>query len=157
VEPANAVFQAQQLREAQIAARTLRFELQMVEARSTADLERGFASIPLRRPVLVQVDAFFAAHQRRIAELAVARRIPTVTGFSAYTDAGALLSYGTSPRDVGRRSADYVDKILKGARPAELPIEEPRVFEMVVNLKTARALGLTIPPALLLRADRVIE
>jgi putative ABC transport system substrate-binding protein len=105
----------------------------------------------------VQVDAFFAAHQRRIAELALARRTPTVMGFSAYADAGALLSYGPSTRDIGRRSASYVDKILKGARPDDLPVEEPVTFELVVNLKTARALGLTIPRPLLLRADRVIE
>jgi len=155
--PANPVFQALQLREAQIAARTLQIELQLVEARTTAELERAFAATPTRRPVLVQVDAFFAAHQRRIAELALARRAPTVTGFSSYTDAGALLSYGPAPRDVGRRSASYVDKILKGARPDDLPVEEPVTFELVVNLKTARALGLTIPRPLLLRADRVIE
>jgi putative ABC transport system substrate-binding protein len=155
--PDNPVYQALQLREAQIAGRTLRIELQLVEARAPADLERAFATVPPRRPLLVQGDPFFVGHQRRIAQLAVARRIPIVTGVSDYAEAGALLSYGPSITDLARRSASYVDKILKGARPAELPVEEPTAFEMVVNLKTARALGITVPGPLLLRADRVID
>ena len=155
--PGNPVYQALQLREAQIAARALRVELQLVEARAPADLEPAFATIAPRRPLLVQGDPFFAANQRRIAQLAAARRIPIVTGVSDYAEAGALLSYGPSTPDLARRSAGYVDKILKGARPAELPVEEPTSFEMVVNLKTARTLGITVPRPLLLRANRLIE
>jgi putative ABC transport system substrate-binding protein len=155
--PGNPVYQALQLREAQIAARTLRVDLQLLEARSLADLERVFASIPPRRPLLIQGDPLFSAHRRRIAELAVARRVPIATGVSDYADAGVLLAYGPSFVDLARRSATYVDKILKGARPAELPVEEPTSFDLVINLKTARAIGVTIPRPVLLRAQRVID
>jgi putative ABC transport system substrate-binding protein len=155
--PGNPVYQALQLREAQIAARTLRVDLHLLEARSLADLERVFASIPPRRPLLVQGDPLFNAHRRRIAELAVARRVPIATGVSDYADAGVLLAYGPSFVDLARRSATYVDKILKGARPAELPVEEPTSFDLVINLKTARAIGVTIPRPVLFRAQRVID
>jgi putative ABC transport system substrate-binding protein len=155
--PANPVYQALQLREAHIAARALRVELQMVEARTPAELERVFATLAPRRPLLLMGDPLFTAHRQRLAELARARGIPIVTGASEYAEAGALLAYGPSYTDLARRSAVYVDKILKGARPAELPVEEPTTFEMVVNLKTARALGVTVPRPLLLRAERVIE
>ena len=155
--PGNAVYQALQLREAQIAARTLRVELQLLEARSLADVERVFASIAPRRPLLVQGDPLFNAHRRRIAELATARRVPIASSLSEYAEAGVLLAYGPSVGDLARRSAVYVDKILKGARPAELPVEEPTSFDLVINLKTARAIGVTIPHPLLLRAQRVID
>jgi putative ABC transport system substrate-binding protein len=155
--PGNPIYQALQLREAQIAARTLRLELQPVEARTAAELPRAFATIAARRPLLISGDPFFAANKQRIAELAAARRIPIVTGVGESADAGALLAYGPSTPDLARRSASYVDKILRGARPADLPVEEPTSFELVVNLKTARALGITVPRPLLLRADRVID
>ncbi|HUK64753.1 MAG TPA: ABC transporter substrate-binding protein, partial [Dongiaceae bacterium] len=130
--PGNPIYQALQLREAQIAARTLRLELQLVEARTAAELPRAFATIAARRPVLISADPFFAANKQRIAELAAARRIPIVTGVGEYADAGALLAYGPSTPDLARRSASYVDKIVRGARPADLPVEEPTSFEMVV-------------------------
>jgi putative ABC transport system substrate-binding protein len=155
--PGNPVYQALQLREAQIAGRTLRVELQLFEARSPADLERVFASIPPRCPLLVQGDPLFNAHRRRIAELAMARRVPIATGVSDYADAGMLLAYGPSFADLARRSAVYVDKILKGARPAELPVEEPTSFDLVINLKTARAIGVTVPRPLLLSSQRTID
>lgn len=155
--PANPVYQALQLREAQIAARALRVELQLFEARTPAEVERIFATLAPRRPLLLMGDPVFTAHRQRIAELASARRVPIVTGVREYAEAGALLAYGPSYTDLSRRSAAYVDKILKGARPAELPVEEPTTFEMVVNLRTARALGVTVPRPLLLRAERVIE
>jgi ABC-type uncharacterized transport system substrate-binding protein len=155
--PANPVYQALQLREAQIAARALRVELQLLEARTPAEFERVFATLAPRRPLLLMGDPLFTAHRQRIAKLSSARRVPIVTGASEYAEAGALLTYGPSYTDLSRRSAVYVDKILKGARPAELPVEEPATFEMVVNLKTARALGVTVPRPLLLRAERVIE
>ena len=96
-------------------------------------------------------------HRARIADLAVKRRLPTVHGARGYVDAGGLVSYWAHQADRYRRVASYVDRILKGAKPGDLPIEQPTKFELVINLKTAKALGLTIPPSLLLRADQVIE
>jgi putative ABC transport system substrate-binding protein len=155
--PANPVYQALQLREAEIAARALRVELQLFEARKPGDLERSFASIATRRPLLLMGDPLFNAHFRRIAELATARRLPIVTSLREYAEAGALLTYGPNVTELARRSAVYVDRLLKGAKPADLPVEEPTKFELVINLKTAKALGLTIPASLLARADQVIE
>jgi putative ABC transport system substrate-binding protein len=155
--PANPVYQALQLREAAIAARTLRIELQLFEARTPSDLERSLASIATRRPLLLMGDPLFNAHRRRITELATARRVPIVTSLREYAEAGALLTYGSNFTDLARRSAVYVDRILKGAKPADLPVEEPTRFELVINRKTAKALGLTIPPSLLLRADQFVD
>src|SRR5262249_29135441 len=97
------------------------------------------------------------AHRRRIAELAIAHRLPTVGTVRGWAEDGMLLAYGADFADVFRRAAGYVDKILKGAKPADLPVEQPTKFELVINRKTAKALGLPIPPSLLLRADQVIE
>jgi putative ABC transport system substrate-binding protein len=155
--PANPVYQALQLREAQIAARTLRVELELLEARTPAEVARVFATIAPRRPLLLMGDPVFTAYRQQVAELATARRVPIVTGTSEYAQAGALITYGPSYPALARRSAVYVDKILKGARPAELPVEEPTTFELVVNLKAARTLGVAVPRSLLARADRVIE
>jgi putative ABC transport system substrate-binding protein len=155
--PANPVFQALQLREAERAARTLRVELQLLEARGPAEFDRVFAAAVPLRPLWVLGDPLFTAHRQRIAELAAARRVPIVTGTVEMAEAGALLAYGPNYADLARRSAVYVDRILKGAKPADLPVEEPTTFELVVNLKTARALGVTVPRPLLLRAERVIE
>jgi putative ABC transport system substrate-binding protein len=155
--PANAVFQALQLREAQIAARALRVELKLLEARNLAEIERAFAAATRRRPFWVLGDPLFAAQSDRIGKLALARRVPVVTSTRLLVEAGALLSYGPSFPEISRRSADYVDRILKGAKPADLPVEEPTTFELVINLKTARALGVTVPRPLILRAERVIE
>jgi ABC-type uncharacterized transport system substrate-binding protein len=102
-------------------------------------------------------DPLFITHRRRIAELAIRSRLPAIYGLRPSVDAGGLMSYGADSRDLYRRAATYIDKILKGAKPADLPIEQPTKFELVVNLKTAKAIGLTIPPTLLLRADQVIE
>jgi ABC-type uncharacterized transport system substrate-binding protein len=102
-------------------------------------------------------DPFMNFHRRRIAEIVARYHLPAIDGFREYVDAGGLMSYGASLRWANRRSAFYVDRILKGVKPADLPIEQPTTFELVINLKTAKALGLTIPPSLLLRADQVIE
>jgi putative ABC transport system substrate-binding protein len=155
--PANAVFQALQLREVQIAARTLRVEVRLLDARSPAEIDRIVAAAEPLRPVWVLGDPLFAAERGRIGRLARARRVPIVASTREMVEAGALLSYGPNYAALSRRSADYVDRILKGAKPADLPVEEPSTFELVINLVTARAIGVTVPRPLLVRADRVIE
>jgi putative ABC transport system substrate-binding protein len=107
--------------------------------------------------LLVLGDAFTVIHRRRIAELALTSRLPAMYSFREFVNAGGLMSYGPNAPQLFRRLASYVDRVLKGARPADLPIEQPTTFELIINLKTARALGLTIPPSLLLRADQAIE
>ena len=102
-------------------------------------------------------DSMFWLHRRILAELEAVHRLPTMHDLREYAEAGSLLAYGPDLRDLFRRAATYVDKILKGAQPADLPVEQPTKFELVINLKTAKALGLTIPPSVLGRADHVIE
>jgi putative ABC transport system substrate-binding protein len=145
------------LKEAEIAAQTLGVQLQVVEASSPNDFDRAFSEI--RTPAaLVQFPSpmFYVAH-KRLAELTAKHRLPTIYAFKEAVAAGGLMSYGTSIPDLSRRAATYVDKILKGAKPADLPVEQPTKFEFVINLKTAKALGLTIPPSVLARADEVIQ
>jgi putative ABC transport system substrate-binding protein len=155
--PANAVFQALQLREVQVAARALGVALKFVEARGPAEIDRAVTTAEPLRPLWILGDPLFTAERGRIGRLALARRVPVVAAVREMVEAGALLAYGPNYADLSRRSASYVDRILKGARPAELPVEEPSTFELAVNVKTARAVGVTLPRALLLRADRVIE
>jgi len=107
--------------------------------------------------LLVLTDGMFLLHRTRIAELAAKQRLPAMYGLSESVEAGGLVAYGPSLRENFRRAATYVDKIFKGAKPADLPVEQPTKFELVINSKTARALGLTIPSSVLLRADQVIE
>ena len=144
---------------AKIAARSLRVQLQTLEARAPDDFEGAFAAMTRERAgaVVVLRDGMFLLHRKRIADLAAKRRLPTMYGGNDEVDSGGLVAYGPSIRDSFRRAAVYVDKILKGAKPADLPVEQPTMFELVINLKTAKALGLTIPPSLLARADQVIE
>ena len=146
-----------QMKSAEDAARTLGVVLQRVEARGPDEFERAFQAARNRRAdaLLVTDDAVFSTHRPRIVSLAAASRLPTIYGLRT-AEAGGLVSYGPNLLEMFR-SAIYVVKILKGAKPADLPIEQPSKFELVINLKTARALGLTIPPSLLLRADQVIE
>ena len=141
------------------AARSLGLRLQIVEAHSATDYAGAFAAMAKERAAALVVigSPTFLADQRRIADLAAKHRLPAMYSFKEHSEIGGLMSYGASQADVVRRAARYVDKILKGARPADLPIEQPTKFELVINLKTAKALGLTIPQSLLLRADRVIE
>ena len=145
--------------ETQAAAQTLGLKLQIVQARKPSDIEIGFATLRTSRveALLITADAFTVAHQGRLGELAGRYRMPSMCDFRAFVDAGHSMSYGADIGELYRRAAVQVDKILKGAKPADLPIEQPTKFELAINLKTARALGLTIPPSLLLRADQVIE
>ena len=147
------------LRDTEGPAKALGVTLRATGLRVPHDFEGAFSAIAKERvaAVIVLPSAGLFAERRRIAELAVARRLPTVVGSREYTEAGGLLSYGTDFPDLFRRAATYVDKILKGAKAGDLPVEQPTKFELVINLKTAKALGLTIPSSLLQRADQVIE
>ena len=153
--PGNAVA----LREAEIAARGLGVELQVLEARSLNDFDGAFAAMSRKRAgaLLVLGDVVFTTHRRRLADLAAKSRLPAMYTASQFVDDGGLVSYGPSILDNFRRAAVYVDKILKGAKPQDLPIERSTKFELVINLKTAKAIGLTIPPAVRARADQVID
>ena len=145
--------------EAEAAAKTAGLTIHSVPVSSTAGLEATFATVVRARAgalMVVSTSRLFS-YRKRIAELALKHRLPTVVGVREYVEAGSLASYGTDYPDLFRRAAVYVDKILKGAKPADLPIEQPTKFELVINLKTAKALGLTIPPSLLGRADEVIQ
>lgn len=157
--PANRVFQSQMLEEVTASARQLGLELQLFEARDARSIEVAFAAISRQRlrAVCVLPDPVFAANWDRIAALARASRLPSVTVSSAYAEAGGLMTYGPSLAESARLAAGYVARILKGAKPADLPIEQPTRFELVINVKTARQIGITVPQPLLLRADRLLE
>ena len=141
------------------AAQTLGLKLQVYDVRDVAGLDSALSIIAKARPgaLIVTASPLFHAHRKKIADFALPRRIPTIGFERQLVVDGVLLTYGPSIIDSYRRSAAYVDRILKGARPADLPVEQPTRFELAVNLRTARALGLTIPPLLFLRADHVIE
>jgi putative ABC transport system substrate-binding protein len=157
--PANSMFQLLQLREAQVAARTTGVELQLLEARAPNDFDAAFAAIDREgtRALLILTDPLFSLYSQTLVEFLVKRRLPAITGQRIFADAGGLMAYGPNYIDSSKRAAVYVDKILKGAKPADLPVEQPTRFEFVINLKTAKALGLTIPETLLATADEVIE
>ena len=150
---------AAMLREMEAAARTRRVRLQPLEARNHQEIERAFAAMIGERAgaLLILPDAIFQTQRRQIAELAAKGRLPALGRMREDAEAGCLMAYGANYRDLVRRAATFVDKILKGAKPAELPIEQPTQFELVINMKTAKALGLTIPPTVLARADEVIQ
>lgn len=157
--PANPIFQAIQLNETEVAARALGVQLQLLRARGPDEIDRAFAAMAKERTraLLVLGDPVFTAQRKRIAGLSVKHRLPTVSGTIEYTEAGGLMAYGPSFPDMYRRAAYYVDRILKGTKPVDLPVEQPMKFEFIVNLKTAKQIGLTIPPNVLARADRVIK
>ena len=148
-----------QVRHAQDGARVLGVSLRVLEARDLIEIEAAFATMTADRTnaVIVLPDSVLLDHRTRIADLATQSRLPLVSALSDHAEAGGLMAYGPSVADTFRRAATYVDRILKGAKPADLPIEQPTKFELVINLKTAKALGLTIPQSLLQRADQVIE
>jgi putative tryptophan/tyrosine transport system substrate-binding protein len=147
------------LKEAEVASRTLGVRLQAVKARRPEDFERAFSDVTKARAgaLIVLTSVMFINERRRLVDLAAKNRLPTVYPQRDFVDVGGLMSYGPNGPDLFRRAATLVDKILKGAKPADLPVEQPTKFELVINLKTAKALGLTIPQTLLLQADQVIE
>ena len=146
------------LRETEAAARALGVQLQVWKVRSGGELDRAFTAIARERAAgIIILPGTLFTYRAHIAQLAVKHRLPTSAWTRELTEAGCLMSYGANQRDVARRAAYFVDRILKGAKPADLPVEQPTKFELVINLKTAKALGLTIPPAVLLRADQIIE
>jgi len=150
---------ARQVSETEVAARTLKVQLHVVAIRGPNDFESAFSAIIKVRVggLVVIQDVLTAAHRERIAALAIKNRLPVISEFRNFADSGALLTYGPSGPDAGRRAAYLVDKILKGAKPADLPVEQPTKFELVINMKTAKALRLTLPQSLLVRADELIQ
>ena len=148
---------AQYLRQAELAARALGIQLQLLAVRDTGDFERVFSEARGASALIQLDDVIFTSHRTQVVELAVKYQLAAVYGFSEFVHAGGLMAYGPDYPDLYRRSATYLDRIFRGAKPADLPIEQPTRFELVINLKTARALRLTLPPSLLARADQVIE
>jgi putative ABC transport system substrate-binding protein len=147
------------LKGAEVAGRALGVRVQIVEARGPAEIDRAFSDMTRASAGALTVlsTPMFSSERRRLVDLAAKNRLPTVYSFREYVDAGGLMSYGPDLADMFRRAATYVDKILKGAKPGDLPVEQPTKFELVINLKTAKALGLTIPQSVLGRADEVIQ
>ena len=141
------------------AAAKLRLQIQLFEARSPDRLDHAFTSMARQRPeaLLVLGDPMFGAHWARIAELAARHRMPTVSGTREYADAGGLMTYGPDYFEAYPRAGRYVDQILRGGRPADLPVEQSTKIELVINARTAATLGITIPRSLVGRADRVVE
>jgi putative ABC transport system substrate-binding protein len=151
-------FSVTELREAQAAARTLGLEFEALEIRRAEDIAAAFEAIKGRTQALyVCPDGLLETNKIRINTLALGARLPTMHGFRQYVEAGGLMSYGAKLPEMYRRAADFVDKILRGAKPGDIPVEQPTKFELVFNLTTAKALGIDLPPTLLARADQIIE
>ena len=147
------------LKGAEVAARALGVRLQFVEARGPEDFDRAFSDMTGAGvgALTMLPNIMLSDGRRRLVDLAAKHRLPAVYFGRAFVDAGGLMAYGASGTDVFRRAATYVDKILKSAKPADLPVEQPTKFELVINLKTAKALGLEVPPLLIAQADELIE
>jgi len=147
------------LKETEVAARSLGVALQSVGVRGPTEFDAAFSAMTKERAgaLIVATSPMFYAERKRLMELVVKHRLPTVFAFKEWLDAGGLMSYGPSRPDLFRRAATYVDKILKGTKASDLPVEQPTTFELVVNLRAAKALDLTIPQSVLLRADKVIQ
>jgi putative ABC transport system substrate-binding protein len=149
---------ARRLKDLEDAARVLRVKLHVLEARERQDIDAAFTAMARERAeaLLVMTDPMFLVQRERIVDLAAKHRLPAIFFSREFAEAGGLLSYATNLADLYRRLATYVEKILKGAKPADLPVEQPTKFEFVINLRTAKTLGLTVPPSVLLRVDQVI-
>ena len=152
-------FHALSVRQAQAAAQALAIKLQLLDVRAAEDLDRAFAAILKERPeaLLILADRVFLHNRTRMMDFATRQRLPNVNAYRELIEAGGLMSFGPSYEDMHRRAAVYVDKILKGAKPGDLPVEQPTKFTLVLSLKAAKAIGLDVPPLLLARADEVIE
>jgi putative ABC transport system substrate-binding protein len=148
---------AEYIRQAELAAHALGVRLHLLAVRDASDFERVFKEARGASALIQFDDVLFTTYQRQLVDLAAKYQLPTMYGGKDWVHAGGLMAYGPDYPDLYRRAATYVDKILKGAKPADLPVEQPTKFELVINLKTAKALGLTIPPSLLGRADEVIQ
>jgi putative tryptophan/tyrosine transport system substrate-binding protein len=150
---------AQALKETELAAAAVGARLQYLDIRGPNEIETAFQEARKGRAdaVLVLTSAVFVLHRSQLADLAIKSRLPMIYDRREFVDDGGFMSYGTSFADLSRRAATFVDKILKGAKPADLPVEQPKKFEFIINLKAAKQIGLTIPPNLLARADRVIR
>jgi putative ABC transport system substrate-binding protein len=148
---------AQYVRESEAAARNLNIDLKILNERDPGDLDGLFAAIKGTGALVIADDAEFTADRARIAEIALKMRLPTISGLKELAEAGGLMAYGASFGELYRRAASHVHKIMQGANPSDLPVEQPAKFELVLNMRTAKALGLTIPPSVLTRADEVIE
>jgi putative ABC transport system substrate-binding protein len=148
-----------QLRETQHAAQALQVQLHLVEVRSPHELDKAFSAIRNvpADALIVLLDPLFMSQRARLVELTATSRLPAMYGFREDVETGALMAYGPSFPDLFRRAATYVDKILKGAKPGDLPVEQPTKYELILNLKTAKELGITLPPTLLILADEVIR
>jgi len=146
-------------KDTETAARLLSVHIESLEVRSPSEFDSAFKTATDRaiQGMLTMQSPLTTTHGKRIVELAAKNRLPTMFGQAVYVEAGGLMSYAANLADVARRAAVYVDKILKGAKPGDLPVEQPTKFEFVINLKTAKQIGLTIPPNVLARADRVIK
>jgi putative tryptophan/tyrosine transport system substrate-binding protein len=147
------------LKETESTAQAFKLSLQTLDARAPEELDAVFAAATKQRAgaLVVLQDAMFLAQRKRMAELAAKSRLPTIYGIPEHAEAGGLMAYAANRPDIFRRAATYVDKILKGAKPADLPVEQPTKFELIINLKAAKQIGLTIPPNVLARADKVIK
>ena len=147
------------IKEVNVAVRSVGVQLQLLEARGPNEFDGAFAAMAKERvgALLVMSDSMFLLHRTRLADLAARSRLPVAYGLREMVEAGGFMSYGSSLPDLYRRAAAFVDKILRGAKPADLPVEQPTKFELVVNMRAAKALRLTIPPSILLRADEVIQ
>jgi putative tryptophan/tyrosine transport system substrate-binding protein len=155
----NSLGTAQLLKETELAAWAFGVTLQYLDVRDSKDIENAFRAASTERAdaLLVLTSSVLNSHRKQITDLAAKNRLPAIFPFPEYVEAGGLMSYGASFTHLYRRAATYVDKILKGAKPADLPIEQPRKYEFIINLKTARQIGLTIPESVLYRVDRVIK
>jgi len=147
------------LKDMEVAAKSLRLQLQILEVRGPNDFDKAFSAINKERPgALIELPSpLFHSNRKRIVEFAAKSRLPSIFHSRDFVDAGGLMCYGENNADLLRRVAYYVDRILKGTKPADLPVEQPTKFEMIINLKTAKQIGVTIPPNVLARADKVIK
>jgi putative ABC transport system substrate-binding protein len=159
VNPAEATLTESTLRDAEAAARVIALQIQVLNASTSREIDTAFATIGRERPdaLFVGTDPFFVSRRVQLAQLTTLHKVPAIYALRQYAEAGGLISYGASLTDTYRQMGAYAGRLLKGTKPADLPVVQASKFELVVNAQTARMLGLTVPPSLLARADEVIE